>query len=331
MGRRGRWTCRCWNCIRWWWGNTEIFADYDSPWKEALDAYFEAFLALLFPKVHALIDWSRGYESLDKEFQQVVREAELGRRYVDKLVKVWTTDGIERWVLIHVEVQTARDADFPLRMYVYNYRIFDRYNKPVASLAVLAEDDPNWRPAEFRENVFGCETGIRFPAVKLLDFAAQEAALEASTNPFSKIVLAHLKARETHGNPADRHAWKLRLVRGLYERGFSAKDVRELFRLIDWLMVLPPVLSGVFLQEVDQIQEERRMPFVTSIELRGLARGLREGIESILRMRFNDDGLKLMPEIQAIYDEEQLRAILKALETGSSLDDVRRIWAPGAP
>ena len=26
----------------------------------------------------AQIDWSRGYESLDKEFQQVVREAEVG-------------------------------------------------------------------------------------------------------------------------------------------------------------------------------------------------------------------------------------------------------------
>jgi hypothetical protein len=62
--------------------------DYDSPWREALDAYFEAFVALLFPEVHAQIDWARGYESLDKEFQQVVREAELGRRYVDKLVKV---------------------------------------------------------------------------------------------------------------------------------------------------------------------------------------------------------------------------------------------------
>jgi hypothetical protein len=62
--------------------------DYDSPWKEALDAYFEAFLALLFPEVHGLIDWTRGCESLDKEFQQVVREAEVGRRFVDKLVKV---------------------------------------------------------------------------------------------------------------------------------------------------------------------------------------------------------------------------------------------------
>src|ERR1700730_11773444 len=75
--------------------------DYDSPWKEALDAYFEPFLALLFPQVHRQIDWSRGYESLDKEFQQVVRAAEVGRRYVDKLVKVWTKEGVECWVLIH--------------------------------------------------------------------------------------------------------------------------------------------------------------------------------------------------------------------------------------
>lgn len=155
-------------------------ADYDSPWKEALDTYFEAFLALWFPAPHGQIDWSRGYESLDKEFQQVVREAELGRRYVDKLVKVWTRDGAERWVLVHVEVQTSRDADFTLRMYVYNYRIFDRYNKPVASLAVLADDEPAWRPTEYRESVFGCETGIRFPMVKLVDLATQEAVLEAS-------------------------------------------------------------------------------------------------------------------------------------------------------
>ncbi len=180
---------------------------------------------LLFPDVHAQIDWSRGYESLDKEFQQVVGEAELGRRYVDKLVKVWTIGGLEQWVLIHVEVQTEREAEFPRRVYVYNYRVFDRYNRPVASLVVLADDEPGWRPTEFQSRLFGCESGIRFPTVKLLDFATREAELEASTNPFSKVVLAYLKARETHSNPADRHVWKLRLVRGLYDRGFTAKDV----------------------------------------------------------------------------------------------------------
>ncbi len=305
--------------------------DYDSPWKEALDAYFEAFLALLFPEVHRLIDWSRGWEALDKEFQQVVREAELGRRYVDKLVKVWTRDGVECWVLIHVEVQTARDVEFPQRMYVYNYRVFDRYNRPVASLAVLADDDPDWRPSEFRSSVFGCEVGIRFPTVKLLDFAAHEAALEASANPFAKVVLAHLKAQETQRDPAGRHAWKLRLVRGLYERGFSVKDVRELFRVIDWMMELPPALDRVFRQELDKIQEEKRMPYVTSIERLARCEGMCMGIESLLRLRFGEAGLALMPEIHEIYEEEKLRAILKALETADSPDAVRRLWAPEAP
>ena len=30
--------------------------DYDSPWKEALEIYFRAFLALFFPNIHADID-----------------------------------------------------------------------------------------------------------------------------------------------------------------------------------------------------------------------------------------------------------------------------------
>ena len=137
--------------------------DFDSPWKEALDFYFQAFLGLLFPSVYREIDWSRPHESLDKEFQQIVREAEVGRRYVDKLVKVWTLDGHERWVLIHVEVQTTREGEFPERMYVYNYRIFDRYNKPVASLAVLADEDTNWRPEEFPAPAFWLRDHVSFP------------------------------------------------------------------------------------------------------------------------------------------------------------------------
>jgi hypothetical protein len=281
--------------------------------------------------VYAEIDWSRGYEALDKEFQQVVRPAEIGRRYVDKLVKVWTKDGGECWVLIHVEVQTTRDTEFPKRVYVYNYRIFDRYDRAVASLAVLADDDPDWRPDHFYHRQFGCEAGIRFPPVKLLDYAAHEAMLEASTNPFAKVVLAHLKAQETHRDPASRHAWKIRLVRGLYERGFSAQDVRELFRVIDWMMELPPPLDTMFWQELDRIQEERRMPFITSVQRVGRREGLREGIEVVLRLRFREEGLKLMPEIQEIHEEETLRTILKTLEIATSLDEVRRLWAPPAP
>jgi hypothetical protein len=235
------------------------------------------------------------------------------------------------WVLVHVEVQTTREAEFPRRMYVYNYRVFDRYNRPVASLAVLADDDPNWRPTEYRYSLFGCEAGIRFPTAKLPDFAGHEAVLEASTNPFAKVVLAHLKARETHNDPTGRHDWKLRLVRGLFEGGFTAQDVRELFRVIDWMMELPPPLANVFRQELEQMQQEKQMPYVTSIERIARREGMCEGIEVALEVRFGDEGLKLMPEIRAIYEEEKLREILKAIRTAASPETVRQLWSPPTP
>ena len=36
-----------------------------------------------------------------------------------------------------------------------------------------------------------------------------------------------------------------------------------------------------------------------------------------------------MPEIHEIHEEEKLLAILKALETAASPDEVRQLWAPG--
>ncbi len=50
--------------------------DYDSPWKDMLNDYFQEFMAFFFPDVEQEIDWNRGYESLDKELRQITREAE---------------------------------------------------------------------------------------------------------------------------------------------------------------------------------------------------------------------------------------------------------------
>ena len=96
-------------------------------------------------------------------------------------------------------------------------------------------------------------------------------------------------------------------------------------------MELPPALVNVFWQDLDKIQEEKRLPYVTSIERLGECRGLCMGIESVLRVRFGAKGLQLMPEIREIYEDEKLRAVLKALETASSPDEVRRLWLPEAP
>src|SRR6059058_6677803 len=110
--------------------------DYDSPWKEALRLYLRSFMRLCFARVEAAVDWSRAPEFLDKELQQITRDADAGKHYVDLLVKVWLLDGSEEWVLLHVEVQHRPEPGFELRLFRYNYRIFDVYGKRVATLAI---------------------------------------------------------------------------------------------------------------------------------------------------------------------------------------------------
>jgi hypothetical protein len=300
--------------------------DYDSPWKEALDRYFEPCLAFFFPMVHADIDWGRGYEMLDKELQPIVRQAKHGRRYVDTLVKVWLQSGEEKWLLIHIEVQAWKEGDFPRRMFVYNHRLFDRYDQEVISLAILIDDDPAWRPSRFEYGRWGFRTTIEFPIVKLLDYAAKYQELEADPNPFAVVVRAHLKALETRRSPAERQAWKMRLVKGLYGRGMDPEDVRRLFRFIDWVMDLPAPQERVFGEELAAFQQEKRMPFIDIAERMGMEKGLLRGIETCLRMKFGAEGLELMPELRQIQDHEILDKVLSRIETSASPDDLRRVW-----
>lgn len=56
---------------------SEVRADYDGAWKEGVEQYFEAFLAFFFPDIQAEIDWERGYDFLDQELQQLMRESEM--------------------------------------------------------------------------------------------------------------------------------------------------------------------------------------------------------------------------------------------------------------
>src|SRR5438105_15729846 len=86
--------------------------ELDSPWKEALEYFLAPFLAFFFPAVHADLDWARGYESLDKELQQIQPSARTGKRLADKLFKIWRKNGREAWLLIHVEIQGQPERGF---------------------------------------------------------------------------------------------------------------------------------------------------------------------------------------------------------------------------
>lgn len=299
--------------------------DFDSPWKEILEGYFPDFMAFFFPEAAAEIDWSRRFEPLDKELAQVVQDAELGRRYADKLLKVYLVDGQEEWLLVHIEVQGRREADFAQRMFVYAYRLYDRYRRDIASLAVLADTAPGWRPCRFGIGRWGSQLEIRFPSVKLLDYAERQDALEADPNPFATVVLAHLAALQTRDDDNARFQRKLHLTRRLYERGLDRQQIIDLYRFLDWMLRLPEPLELRYTDAIFEIEENLKMPYVSFVERRGEARGQIHGavllLRDLLEQRFGPLSPEVTERLQAA-DLDRLRTWAERVITAGSLDEV---------
>jgi hypothetical protein len=307
---------------------------YDGAWKEVLRRYFRECIELFLPAVAREIAWERGITFLDKELETLEKDGALGPRVADLLVKVYLRSGQETWILVHVEVQASEDPAFPRRMLVYHYRIFDRYGVPVLSFAILADDRASWRPNHFESRAFGTALRLDFPIVKVLDFEPRRAALEKSKNPFASVVLAHLDSLRTKGAPARRLARKWSLVRRLFGLGYHRDDVLALFRFLDEVLSLPKPLEIRFRDRLDRYQEEKRMPYVTSIERlaheegleKGLEKGLERGLEKgreegrgvalraaterILRLRLGDPPPGILAALAGVTDSKALEDLV---------------------
>lgn len=310
----------------------------DSVWKEAIEAYFEDFMKFFFEDIAKDIDFDKGYEFLDKELEKIVKDSEIGKRYADILVKVFLKDGKETWLLIHIEVQGYYEKEFPKRMYIYNYRIFDRYNKEVISLAILTDISDNFRPNRYEIKRWGFRCVFEFPIVKLIDYESKWGELERDKNPFSIIVMTHLKEKETKKDMDNRLFWKITLVKKLYEKGYSKEDILLLYKFIDWLVSLPEEVSLEFHKEIERYEEEKKMPYITTAEKigikkgialgieQGILQGLLEGIELALELKFGIDGLKLMPEIRKIENVDILKAIKEAIKLAKDVDEIKEVY-----
>ncbi|MBD2492575.1 cytosolic protein, partial [Aulosira sp. FACHB-615] len=191
---------------------------------------------------------------------------------------------------------------------------------------ILGDENIKWRPNQFGYELFGCTVDFQFPVIKLLDYQQRLSELEASHNPFATVVMAHLAAVQTRSNRLQRKQSKLALVRRLYEQGFEREAVVNLLAFIDWMLTLPLDLELEFQQEVEQLEAQQRMQYVTSFERSGIRLGLLEGIELGLELKFGASSLFVMDEVSQIYDIEQLRKIKEGIKTATSIDELRSIY-----
>lgn len=240
-------------------------ANHDSAWKDILDAYFKEFMEFFYPDIAKKIDWLADYETLDKELQAITTDATIGKRFVDKLFKVKTLHGQEEVILIHVEIQGKKEDEFSLRLFQYYYRLFEKRGHSILTLAILTDGNNNWHPKSYQKQVLGLPIlSFNFQTNKLLDYQASKKELEETINPFGIVVLVQLAVIETKGNPQGRYEIKARITRLLLKKGYKKDYILNLFKVIDWGLVLPPDLKIQYNNDIEQLKEEKGMSYVLS-------------------------------------------------------------------
>lgn len=291
---------------------------YDSAWKEVIEKLFEQFLEFFFPKLHTAIDFNKKIEFLDTGMRPINPFSDMGDRAADVLVKVHLKDGTYSYffLFIHFEVQGQPVAHFMKKMYIYNYRIFDKRIKadvPVISAAIFTDDNENYRPDEYAVNLGGFELRMKIPIVKIIDFKLKKELiekLETSTNPMALVVKAQLKSLEV--NKADDNT-KLNvareLIRECYKQGYSKKAVHTLVKFIEWVIRLSKALEKRLKKEIKKIEEEFKMPYLASWERSAQKEGKKEGkkeekIETAKRMLMDDISIDMVIKYTGLTEKE---------------------------
>lgn len=153
------------------------------------------------------------------------------------------------------------------------------------------------------------------------------------------VIMAHLRAQSTRRYPQNRLRSKIELVKGLYVRGYTRKQILELFRFIDWILALPERYELQFEKTVKELEEADHMRYVTSIERRAIQRGLEQGIEQgatqatrdnifeILHLRFSLIPQEVSEQISQIADLPQFKRFLQQAIRAETLEDFARTLA----
>ncbi len=213
--------------------------NYDVHWKVLIKDLFEEFVQYFLPQLYHRIDFTIAPVFLQQELEQIIQdESSEGKMINDKLVRVKLKNGEDRYILIHIEIQSSSDKHFSLRMFKYFYRIFDTYlGEDITAIAVYTG---KWRP-KIHDRYLKQEDGIGITYVYHSYWVeeANKEALKASKNPFALAVLAAKNLNDTKKDPDLRVNYKLELISLMKDRQYTPQQMRALLTFIQLMLILP--------------------------------------------------------------------------------------------
>jgi hypothetical protein len=119
----------------------------------------------------------------------------------------------------------------------------------------------------------------------------------------------------------------------LYTKGYKKDEVVSLFEFIDWALDLEIEEEELFWETLKEVEGEKKMPYVTSVERIGIKKGLKQGIEEgslkksremvleALDERFGKIPSKITNNVKLMEDEDKLRIALRRAISCNSLEE----------
>lgn len=241
-------------------------------------------------------------------------------------MKVYLYNGDERWLLLHTEIQGQNSKNFPLRMFTYNYRLFDRFRVNVATLVVFTGKQNQQQFSEYRSDVLGTETVFRYRTYQIFDHT--EGELLAMENPFALIVLAAQKEVLADRIPEEQLGKdRLTVARALIASEKYGKEqiIRFIFFLKNFIHIENEEINRIFDEEVLKlIGGQENMGIIETIVEQTREESEAKGkLEGILEERAKAAAEKR--EIAREMKKEDIPAIQIAKFTKLTLEEIKNL------
>src|SRR5439155_1149033 len=118
----------------------------------------------------------------------------------------------------------------------------------------------------------------------------------------------------------ERKQVKYALTKRLYEKGFQKVEVTNLYKFIDWLIGLPEPLELEYLHDIYEIEEAKKMAYISTAERLGMEKGIEKGIEQGIEIGEHKGVQKAAMALNMLNRDEDIQVIIKT--TGLTAEEI---------
>ncbi|KXH82090.1 transposase [Sporosarcina sp. HYO08] len=249
------------------------YVSHDQLFKELISHFFEEFMDVFFPAVHANID----FESISPLSEELFTDLIKGdNRRVDIVIEARLKE-TDTLIVVHVEPQSSYQKDFHERMYLYFSLLYNKYRKPILPIAVFSYDEQRTEQNQFT-------VGFPFFHVLTYNFLMLELKKKnwrdylESNNPVAAALLGKMGYKEE-----EKVQVKLEFLRMMLKMELNPARARFINDFFEQYLKLNTEEEEELMQEISRLDNaEEFIKLPNSWEERGIRKGIQQGKEAVI-------------------------------------------------